>query len=333
MIRNFTLQRTLQLAACVASAFLAGCGGGDDSVVNTPPELLQITTSNQVAVARATAMNFAGLDSALDIPIAPSRLAAVDSARAAKLAISQALTTASKARPMAIVSMTESCPSGGSMTISIDDRDNSATATAGDGLAAVFNDCRMSSTSSINGSFSGTLATYSATGMSGLFSFSQLTATESGATVSTNGQANLAFGTSSDASGTTTQTEMSVASGLTSSLMLPTYTETFTYEPAFTAHWDDVMPTAGPGYSTSVLGGKFLAASLGRKLVIATDPPVRQLWTDDAPQSGAVLVTGNQSTLRVTALSTTTARLELDANNDGTFDSTLDVPWSELMPY
>jgi hypothetical protein len=82
-----------------------------------------------------------------------------------------------------------------------------------------------------------------------------------------------------------------------------------------------------------VLTGKFLAASLGAKTIVATDPPVRDVWTEDAPQSGTVLVTGYQSKLRMTVLNTTTVRLELDANNDGAYESTLDIPWTEFLPF
>ena len=96
--------------------------------------------------------------------------------------------------------------------------------------------------------------------------------------------------------------------------------------------WNDVMPTTAPGYSTSVLNGKLAFASLG-KVLLATDPPFRDVWEEDGPQSGAVLITGYQSRLRVSVVNTTTARLELDANNDGTYESTRDVPWSELLPF
>jgi len=55
--------------------------------------------------------------------------------------------------------------------------------------------------------------------------------------------------------------------------------------------------------------------------------------TDERPTSGTVLITGYQSKLRMTVVNTTTVRLELDANNDGTYESTRDIPWSELLPY
>jgi hypothetical protein len=337
MARSFALDRTLRVAACFGAILATGCGGGGDGGGSPPPpELLQITAGNQVAVAKATAMNFASLDSVRDVPNATAAAGpkASSDGGSAKHALGKAIAAAGKALPLGTISMTEPCPSGGSIAITLDDRDNNATLSAGDVLTSVFDNCRDSPTSSVNGSFVANIATYSDAAMSGLFSFNQLTVADTDGSASVNGQANLAYTTSRDAAGTwTTRAEMKVVSSLTSALTLPKYKETFTYDADFSGVWNDVTPTAAPGYSTSVLTGKFLAASLGAKAIVATDPPVRDVWTEDAPQSGTVLVTGYQSKLRMTVLNTTTVRLELDANNDGAYESTLDIPWTELLPF
>jgi hypothetical protein len=333
MSRRFALHPSLRVAACAAAVLAAGCGGGDDGNV-PPPELLQITSSNQLAVARATAMNYFSLDSVRDLPAAGASGAPRASRIGhAKHALGMAVAAAGRALPLGTVSITEPCAVSGSIAITLDDRDNSATPSAGDVLTSVFNDCRDTPTSSVNGSFVANFATYSDAAMSGLFSFNQLTLADTDGRIAMNGQANLAYASSIDATGTATmRAEMKVVSSLVTAIDLPVYKETFTYDADFSGVWNDVTPTAAPGYSTSVLAGKLLAASLGARTIIATDPPVRDVWTDDAPQSGTVLVTGYQSKLRLTVLSTTTARIELDANNDGTYESTLDVPWSELLP-
>lgn len=329
--------RALRLAGCFGAIIAAGCGGGSDEVLTPPPpELLQITSGNQVAVARATAMNFFTLDSLRDVPAAGASGAAQARGTfdAVRHALGRSVASAARAFPLGTISVTEPCAFSGSIAITLDDRDNNAAPSAGDVLTSVFNDCREEASSSIAGSFVVNIASYSQPLLSGLFTFNALTLADADGRVTMSGQANLAYAVSSDSAGTwTTRVEMKVApAGLSASIVTAPYRETFNYDADFGAQWTDVSPVATSGYSMSVLNGKFLASSLGAKTVVATDPPIRDVWVEDGPQSGAALITGYQSRLRLTVVSTTTARLELDADNDGTFETTRDIPWSELLP-
>lgn len=134
--------RALGVAACIAAAFAAGCGGGGDAPPQ--PELLRITSGNQVAVAGATAANFASLDSLRDSgdlgQSTPAQGGGGDSVT--KRALGRALGMASRKAPLATMSIIEPCAAGGSLTITIDDRDNNGTPSPGDVLTATFNDCR-----------------------------------------------------------------------------------------------------------------------------------------------------------------------------------------------
>lgn len=333
MTRHRTLDRTLRVAVCLIAALAAGCGGDDDSP--PPPELLQITAGNQVAVAQATAANFGSLDSFRDIPISNGAGATAASGLAGtKHVLGKAIAASARSFPLGTISITEPCLFSGSIAITLDDRDNNAAPSAGDVLTSVFNDCRDTSSSSVTGSFAINIAGYSDSLLSGLFTFNQLALADPQGSVAVSGQANLVYTMTRDAAGTwTTRVDMKVpAAGLVSSITTPKYKETFTYDPDFSALWNDVMPTTAPGYSTSVLNGKLAFASLG-KVLLATDPPFRDVWEEDGPSGGAALITGNQSRLRISVVNTTTARLELDANNDGTFESTRDIPWTELLPF
>jgi hypothetical protein len=273
--------------------------------------------------------DFGVLDSTRDIPVAGSSGAPV------KRALGAAMATAGRALPLGTISITEPCPSGGSIAITLDDRDNNATPSAGDVLTSVFNDCRESATSLIKGSFTISFATYASSQFSGLLTFGQLTLSDQDGTVAMNGPANVVYSETTLPGSRTERMELTVAgSGLVASISTPKYSETLSHEPGFAGIWTEVIPgIPAQGYDTSVLNGRVGFASLNGKVVLATDPPIKDMYVDDMPSSGTVLVTGHQSKLRLTVLNTTTARLELDANNDGVYESTRDIPWSELLPF
>jgi hypothetical protein len=336
MSGRLSRNRSTRIAACLIAALAAGCGGGGDEAP-PPPQLLQITTGNQVAVAQAVAVDFGVLDSTPDLPVA-SLLAATRTGAAeapVKRALEATIAAAGRAMPMGTTSITESCPSGGSVTITVDDRDNNATPSAGDLLTTAFSDCRETPTSLLTGSFALSLSSYTPTQTSGLLTFSELRLVDEDGTLSFNGPANILYSETTDAGTYTDRIEMTVAGGgLVVAFSSPRYTDTLNHEPGFNGIWTGVYPASpSEGYDTAALRGTVGFASLGGKVILATDPPIKDLATEDRPSSGTVLVTGYQSKLRMTVLNATTVRLELDANNDGTYESALDVPWSEVLPF
>jgi len=306
-------------------------------------ELVRISTQNQVAVARATFANFVSLGYVGDLPVSSPAGAAMAGAsigvarRALGLAHNTTRTADARVRPLAVYSMTEDCLFGGSVTLTIDDRDNNGVPSYGDVMTMTFNDCREDWSSSVDGSFTVNIAVASATQLSGLFTFNRLEAVVDGYTAAVNGVADVVYSETSDVSGTRMMTDMTVApAGLVSSGSNPSYSDTFTYDPGFRAVWTDVIPfapTAEP-YSTAVLNGRLHAASLNGRIIVATDAtaPVHDWWSEMYPDSGRVTVDGYRSHLRLTVISTMTVRLELDANDDGVIESTVNVPWATLMP-
>ena len=182
--------------------------------------------------------------------------------------------------------------------------------------------------------FAVNIADYAEPTVSGLFTFNQLRLDDPDGAIAVNGQANITYAVSLDSADTsTTRVDMRIpAAGLVAAVETASFKETFTYAPDFAALWHDVTPVGAVAYSTAALSGKVAFTSLG-KVLLATDPPFGYVHDMDGPQSGAVLITGHQSKLRLSVVSTTTARLELDANNDGTFESTRDIPWNELLQF
>jgi hypothetical protein len=331
----------LRTAACLGAILAAGCGGGGGGG-EAPPELLQITNQNQIAVARAVTVNFMSLGSMRDIPISDYSAGGAQASALAGIT-KQALGTAieplraagSRFGPLAIQSETELCPAGGSLTITVDDRDNNGLPSAGDVLTMAFNNCRPESSSSINGSVRVDIAVYVPSQLSGLFTFGQLTLVDGDDTVSANGAANAVYTETVDPSGTMTiRTELTVASaGLVTSGSTPGYTETLTHDSGFNAVWTDVVPNGPPPYSTSALRGRVHVGSLGNRIILTTDPAVHDLWSAEFPDSGVVTIDGYRSHLRLRVMSTSMVRLELDSDDDGTFEAGRDMAWTELMPF
>lgn len=330
--------RTRSVAACLGAILAAACGGdGDDGT--QPPQLVPITSQNQVAVARAAAVNFANLGSVRELPVANAS-GTPDGAVAAftKHALGAAVTTArlaqARAWPLTVSAETEACPVSGSMTATFDDRDNNGLPSAGDVITTTFSDCRPTPSSLITGAFTVNIVGFSETQLSGLIVYGQLVMTDEGDTFAVNGQANLSYSESVDAANTlTARITMAVTTaGLTARGSTSTYIDTFTYDPDFTAVWTDVTPSASTPYSTSSLDGQVHVASLNGRLFLTTQSAIHEWWTEDFPDSGTVLVEGLRSRLRLTVLNTMTARLELDANDDGAFESTRDITLAELMP-
>jgi hypothetical protein len=112
--------------------------------------------------------------------------------------------------------------------------------------------------------------------------------------------------------------------------------DTFTYDEGFASVSIEVTPATPtpPGFSTLALNGIVKVDSLTGRIRIVTDPmtPVRETFDAQYPESGLVTAVGKDSQLRMTVLDTERVRIELDANNDDTFEGTKVVLWTELLP-
>jgi hypothetical protein len=351
MRKRLAFDRTLGIAALTAALLVAGCGGGGGDGGPTPPpppQLIQITAQNQDAVARATAATFYGMTGMRALPVSPApspRATAAGINDFALRALGKAMAptrAASKVGRLAIYEETVACTLGGSMTLQLNDVDNNLTVSAGDVFKITFSQCRESDDELVNGvlqmAIAGASETPTAVEMSGLFTFQQLTVVDAGYTSLLNGAMNSTYRESVDPMGTltTTLTSTVAAGGMVGSASSPALTDTFTYDPGFAMVSTDIQPatpTPAP-FSTLVLNGTAHVASLGGRITIVTDPmtPIRDTWGAEYPESGQVTVLGKDSRLRMTVLDTVRVRLELDANNDGAFESTKDVPWTDVLP-
>jgi hypothetical protein len=358
MKRNFTL-----CAGALATALLAACGGGSDSPAPpaAPAATVVIASSNQDLVARAAAN--AVLSSGAAAAVAPSSNSGqvqVASARRMTIAGARSLSTvllgltrdalvgqvpakttaagtSGVVRAQAVLSQTENCAVSGTVTFALDDRDGNNQVSPGDVLSVTFVQCRTSATEMVNGGFTASFSVVQqapALSMTASITFSQLTATSSEGSFAINGS--FAFNFTRQGSIDTAQLSIG-ANGLAAAVATATYNDTVTLLAGYsvTATYDSAaVPPGGSvaGLSTLSVNGAISAASLGGTVVLSTPLPIRQYDVDPYPREGQVQVRGaNNGLLVLTVLSTTTVRVQLDANNDGTFEATRDVPWGDLI--
>lgn len=340
MSATLALSRRLRIAACVGALLAAACGGGGGDGP-APAQLLQITPQNELAVARATAETFVSLSGVGDVPLSGAASADPTSniAKATKRALGAAIGTdvgSGKTRPLTVHSMTERCPMGGSMTLDFDDRDNNDMPSGGDTMSLAFDQCRMEETMHAYGKLVIGVGSYSETPnsvqLNGTFRFENLVVDDGVHPTSANGETNAIYTETLDVSGAQVRFEMTVASGG----FVASHKDSFTYDEGFRLVSTEFMPagTSQMAHSTTMMNGTVHVASLGGRIRIATDAstPVHEWMDQPYPDSGLVVVHGQQSQLRMTVMNTTTVHMELDANGDGAFEKSTDVAWAELMP-
>jgi hypothetical protein len=353
MTTRLVLGRTVRLVATAAAVFVVSCGGDSNDggavvtpIVPPPPTMVQITAANQDAVARATVAAFFTMGGVGVLPTAAPAPAKADTVSALPIyamgkSVAPVHASSNRASPLAAISQTEACPGGGSMTTTIDDRDSNTVLSPGDSMTFAFSQCREDASTMVNGTLAMGIATVSqsATAMqlSGAFTFQQLVIVDGSYTSSMSGVMNATYTETLGSTGTTTRLDVTVTpGGFVAQGSTPTVNDTFTYDGGFVAVAIEFLPSASTtvAWSTTSLSGTVLVASLGARLTLVTDPatPVHQTMTALHPDTGQVSVLGNASRMRLTVMNADRVRSELDANNDGTYESTKELTWAQLLP-
>lgn len=338
----------LTVGALLLSACGGGGGGGGDSGSSTPAATVAITSGNQASVARAAIDGGLTLGEAQpleteDRTSAQSASTVPNVARVGILdaMVRRALTTAfaprrsiaSATRPAGTSSESQACTVSGSVTITVDDRDNNATLSASDTLAITFDQCRESSTDLVNGAMVFTIssvasATSSRIEFGATMAFQQVTATSGESSGGINGTVSVG------AVLTSSNVHMAITvggGGLTVTSSAAGQSDTIVYDSGMQIVVDEVLTT--PASSTVALNGSFTASSIGGRVTVSTLTPITQAAADSHPSAGQLRVGGTAgSQLRITVLDATQVRLELDVAGDGTYETTTVVPWSSLRP-
>lgn len=329
------------IAVILGTSVLAACGGGGgDSTA--PAQSISttaaLTSANQDVVAQDTA-------TAANVPLSSAELLtgaqvtdegvlfSMMHAQITKLPTYIASLKANSTVTGAVESETWSCNYGGSLTATGTDADNNGIVSSGDRVTLSSNGCIEA-----EGALSGSLD-FVITNLSGDFgstnyiaamaiTFNNFAVTSSQFSANVNG--GMTFSTNASGANTSTATVSTPSLAVSGTYAGATRTRTLTNYSATVQRRPD--PTYN--YVTSYSLSGFLTSSSisSQTIAFSTPTPLVTRSTSYYPSSGVMLITGiNNSKLRVTALSNTQVTEELDANGDGTYESTKTVSWNTLM--
>jgi hypothetical protein len=326
-------------AAVIVSVGLAACGGaggGDDG--DGPPGSIDIGTGKRLPVTRAMMV------SAMGGGVGGSLGLAADGGSASLAALPRPLLAAlrggaSLREPRAglIGPQQVPCDVSGSVTFTLDDRDDNQQPSVGDVLNATFAACSDVADESIDGSMS---ATYTQIVLSPLtvgasVATTRLTMVDGARSAQLDG--GFAF-TLTEASASVATLNMVVSDSLSMRVTTPVYTDTITLQHGYTiAMTEDLsaVPSGGgtPGRTTTTVSGKLASSAAGGTVQVSTNAsdPLVQYSDDDYPRSGTIEALGKNGWAVATVLSTTQVRIDIDSTGDGNVDATVTLPWTDLL--
>lgn len=316
---------------------LAACGGGGSQ---TPivAQTAALTSANQNIAAQDTAsasyLPMVGAQTLTGAQVTDeSVLFSLARAQLDKLPTYLAKAKANGTLIGAVQSETMACSFGGTVTASVTDADNNGVVSAGDSVTIAGNNC-IEPEGTLTGSLS--FAVNNLTGTFGSSSYSaSMTMNFNGFSVTSSqfsANANGALTVSITANGmntgglTVSATSLSVAgtyAGVTRSRTLSNYSATSTRSPNLTY-----------GYTTSyTMSGTLTSSALSSQAIsFTTSTPFVSRPSDYYPSSGVMVITGAaNSKVKLTALSATQVKQELDANGDDIYEASTTVAWNTLM--
>ncbi len=332
-----TITQYAILCASIITLTLAGCGGGGgggSGSSSSGSTLVSITGANATAAASA-----AGGSVTVNTGSATSGAALIGGAIAnpdgkkfslVKFASWQLSQLPQMPPPVnligaATLSGSLPCSGGGNISYSYNDADNNGRLSIGETLTATFNSCVDPA---LSGSITGglTLAISALSGTPGVGAWSTaMTMTFSNLTV--DGET-LAGDTAISLS---TSDSVSVNATLTGSSLSYTKT-TGTSETISGYNFSVAYNNSSNAYTVSGTGTTG-NSSLGGTVTFNTTSAFAGNFNNnpDNPISGVLVATGaNNSKVRLTALSNLNVQIEVDANGDGTYESSSTTTWAAL---
>ncbi len=329
------------LGPLAAAAALAACGGGGGGTSGPAPipAPVSITERNESLVttetvaAALTPMEAAAVSSGLATKsLGPATLTGTVDPVAQALRYARWLpgvTTPAGGIPTKAAQFV-SCSGGGSATVDATDADSSGTLSAGDSIYLSFNAC-VESGIQLGGAMRLNLTALSGTPeyagtsffIAASVGFEGFTASGGGDSISASGSLSLSINqTSSNAwTQTVSATRLDIGGvidGRSETRQMAGYEATATRVPS------------GFSYITSYTARGTLASNaLAGSVTFATPTAFAVEGTASTPSSGQMLITGaGSSRLRLTALAGGNLQSELDADGNGTYESSSIAAWS-----
>jgi hypothetical protein len=342
---------SLSLAALmVLSGALVGCGGdGDDGSADPFVTELDISAANSETVAHATAASvfaFGGASGAVPLSSGSDVSALATSARVSSHAargssaawLPQRVVDALKgairtdrAQPLAVTtSPPEACAVAGTMTVTVDDRDNNGEFSLGDSISVAFSNCQDSTQEVLNGAATVVVTRIGATVLPSFGARMRLTQLSQEAAdgrhgITATGDVVLDYEQTSASSEKTTLTadgnvELKVHTH-------QNYSDTVTLQPGF---GQQAFYESGPGITRINAYGFFSSAAAGGRVVVEPLRTIEIADTEFYPMSGTVKVAG-QGSLVLTVLSSSSVQIDLDADGDNSYESRQTQTWDWLF--
>lgn len=336
------MHRRLHLStafATAAAAVLTACGGGggDSGTPGAGNTAAALTASNYTVAAQEA------LSSALQLTDTSGFVIGADARTVSEwrltqqaLAIGRTAWARAAARPQvvagAVTTETLACENGdGSMTVRLDDANSNGTPDAGESFDVTATNCRIAGATAngrlsavvrrAQGDIDGSVYTFVVA-----VTFDNFAVVDAAGTFSGSGTIEVALeGTGPDAGSATL-----AASNFTATARYGTTVSTRTLV-SLTLR-ESHRGSGSAAVSTLTVEGTLLSSALdGKAITLVTLTPLTRLGTAPYPSSGALRVDGaNGSNVRITAQSATTVFLELDADGNGSYETSTTRPWSSF---
>lgn len=331
--------RVLSISVAIGIALAAcgggGGGGGGGTPAPAPSPVALDSTNYTVAASEAVSSSLFVLD-------APSLALGVEASDAyagirfglAKVPSLGKWFTAAPVAVGVVESQTMNCPVQGTITMTVSDADNNGVLSVGDSFSITATNCIEDSTSAINGAITFSVETLTGDLASNYYnaslklSYNNLKVTSAGSSVTANGDIVL----SASSSGLYAESQSIKATSLTVSATYgsATYSRTLSnFDASLALASNSPISTFK---TTSTVSGTVASSALENKSVtIATGVPFVRLSTDAYASTGQATLTGSTAAkARLTAQNATTVLIELDANGDGTYETSVTKSWAEL---
>lgn len=300
-----------------ALAALAACGGGGGGGGGV--DLIDLSTANRDSVAHAAAASLVALGASNSIPVLGGP---------GGVALMRNLASVARERAMGLITFPpEPCAVSGQTRSTLDDLNGNLQLDFGEPVTVVFEACQDDAYNVLNGTAVVTITGGNATSFSATMSMSSLSQ------AATNGRHSMTLDGSlaldcTQLSGTSIRCTSTASTPVRTQLSTHLFTDTATLQPGFVedATYDDAT-----GHTMSTVRGTIDSTAAGGAFSVSTDAAIGRLFADPYPHEGQLRVAGDRGTMLVAPQSAALVRIDLDSNDDGTFESSELEDWDWVL--